>query len=372
MSADLPIATTGIAALDDALAGLLWGDNVIFELDNGVDAAPFYAAIAGTDPWSGRIAVTFSEAFAPSGFELIDGRTADPVALSDAVLTAARAAGSHGLVLVDDLGETLDRWDADDAYRFFARTCPPLLRIGAVAYWTLGGATVGSMLRDRVAGLTQCVLSLGSERLVVIKAEGRPPKVVGTALRYDADDRAGLTVEDAPSAVQLAAGLSALRAQRGMTQSELARIVGVTPSAISQAERGQRGLSLQTLVELCDRLGVSLDGLVRGRTDSGYDLRRRRYPHLGDASREALLDAPGAPLRLHEFRLDPGARGTPPPGARETELVLVGTGLVRVEMSSGAGPVLRDGEAVVATTHAIASWENLGEDEALGFWVALP
>ncbi len=372
MPPDPPVATSGIPALDDALGGLLWGDNIIFEVEDGADTAPFYRAISATDPWSGRIAVAFSDGFAPPGFIRIDGRGREPAELADEVMRVSRASGAHDLVLVDDLDLAIAQWGDEGAFRFFARTCPPLLRIGAIAYWTLGPGTGRGHLRDRVAGLTQCVLALGGERLVVIKAEGRPPKVIGTALRYATGDGATLSVEDAPSAVRLAAGLSALRAQRGITQSELARIVGVTPSAISQAERGQRGLSLATLVELCDRLGVSLDGLVRGQADAGYDLRRRRFPHDGDASREALLDAPGAPLRLHEFRLDPGARGTPPPSTKGTEAVLIGNGLVRIEMSSGAGPVLRDGEAVLATTHAVRAWENLGEDEALGFWIALP
>jgi hypothetical protein len=38
--------TTGIDELDSALGGLLWGDNVVWEVDDSTAPEPFYAAVA--------------------------------------------------------------------------------------------------------------------------------------------------------------------------------------------------------------------------------------------------------------------------------------------------------------------------------------
>src|SRR5690606_31606331 len=74
----------------------------------------------------------------------------------------------------------------------------------------------------------------------------------------------------------------ALRAQLGLTQHELAQVAGVTPSAISQAESGARGLSLDTLVTIADRLELPVDRLLGGSRPRTYRLARhdrtRRRP----------------------------------------------------------------------------------------------
>ena len=64
----------------------------------------------------------------------------------------------------------------------------------------------------------------------------------------------------------------------GSAQSELAQLAGVSASAISQAERGQRGLSLQTLLDLSARLDITIDELLRGEVAPGYRLARRDDP----------------------------------------------------------------------------------------------
>lgn len=61
--------------------------------------------------------------------------------------------------------------------------------------------------------------------------------------------------------------LKALRAAKGIKQSELAAIIGVRNTAISMMESGERGPSAEVLCALADCFNVSLDYLV-GRTDN--------------------------------------------------------------------------------------------------------
>ncbi len=53
--------------------------------------------------------------------------------------------------------------------------------------------------------------------------------------------------------------LKSARKQLHCTQEQIAEIVGVTPAFIGHIERGERGLSLDTLLRLCSYYGITLD-----------------------------------------------------------------------------------------------------------------
>jgi len=52
------------------------------------------------------------------------------------------------------------------------------------------------------------------------------------------------------------------RKRRNFTQEALAEIIGVTPAFIGHIERGERSFSFETLVKLCNALGVTIDYLL--------------------------------------------------------------------------------------------------------------
>lgn len=59
--------------------------------------------------------------------------------------------------------------------------------------------------------------------------------------------------------------IGAMRRSRGMSQAELARRLGISPSAMGMYEQGRREPSAQTLVALSRELGVSTDFLLTGK-----------------------------------------------------------------------------------------------------------
>ena len=59
--------------------------------------------------------------------------------------------------------------------------------------------------------------------------------------------------------------IAALRRERGLSQSELARRIQVSPSALGMYEQGRREPSADTMVALADALGVTMDFLLTGR-----------------------------------------------------------------------------------------------------------
>lgn len=66
----------------------------------------------------------------------------------------------------------------------------------------------------------------------------------------------------------LGARIAALRRERGMSQSELAGRLRISPSAMGMYEQGRREPSAQTLVDLSRELQVSTDFLLTGQAST--------------------------------------------------------------------------------------------------------
>lgn len=65
--------------------------------------------------------------------------------------------------------------------------------------------------------------------------------------------------------------IAALRRRAGLSQAELARKLGVSPSAVGMYEQGRREPSAQMLVTMADAFGVSTDYLLTGKPRSGAE-----------------------------------------------------------------------------------------------------
>ena len=370
------VGSTGIPGLDDVLGGLFWGDNVVFEVADPRAAEPFYRAVAAApERYDQRLYVSLSGSRpAVAGFEVIEARAegdlGQPAPLMRAIIERC-ARGERNLLLFEAMETMIERWGSDVAARFFAVCCPQLLDLGAIAYWSIASGEPYPGLRRTIEEITQCVLVVGESRLRVAKADGRPPGIEGSVFRYrEVDGLPALT--PAPVVARIGAALRAARTQRHLSQSDLARLAGVSPSAVSQAERGQRGLSLETLLELTGKLNMTLDGLLRGEVVAGYRLGRRHHPRTRPSASGdqpiALLDDPAAGLRAYLVTLAARESGSPHIAHKGTELVAVANGLVQVVLATGR-PVLRRGEVLLVETTAIERWRNLGPAEATLFWI---
>ncbi len=172
------------------------------------------------------------------------------------------------------------QWGDERAGRFFTRGCPMLLGLGGIAYWTLTVSRHSAGVHREIEAVTQCVLNVGEGRLRVVKAEGRPAGVQGSVYRYRLEGERPI-LEPALAASRLGAALKDIRRARRLSQADLAKLAGVSASAISQTERGRRGLSLGTLLVLTARLNITLDELLRGHAAPGYRLVRRDDPRHG-------------------------------------------------------------------------------------------
>jgi transcriptional regulator with XRE-family HTH domain len=372
-------AGTGVAELDRALGGLYWGDNVVWVWEGGELSSQglFYDAIAQRREDFGRtgyVAASSDPAEVKARWpwiEILDARIGTPITSPRSLLEAIRqfcVQARRPLLLFDSLEALSGRWGMRIASDFFGRCCPMLLDLGAIAYWSVPGASQYRALHREIEQITQCVIVVGEGRLRISKAEGRPPGAQGQVFRYSVQDGT-LQLQPAQAVARVGMALRAYRLRRELSQSDLARLAGVSPSAISQVERGERGLSLETLLALAGRLNITLDELLGGEVTPDYRIGRRHS--LGNAAAGSvlpLLDDAEAGIRAYLVSMPRSAAVEAPFTHKGTELVGVVSGLVQVLLASGR-PVLRRGETLLASRRGIDGWRNVGESEAQCLWV---
>lgn len=363
---------SGLDDLDEILGGFFVGDNVVW-LTNDLDLCTRVEQLLleGTPPQQTSVYVTASSKpseirrrFGPA-LRVLDARpgSADPKQLEEAIVAAVTEQPTR--VVIDGMESFAQRWGVEQATSFFRRVCPRLFDLGSIAYWRVPRRFRPGAI-DEIRKVTQCVLELSEKHLRIIKAEGHPATVQGRLFRVSRD---GPTIHLRAERAQgrLAEGIQRMRSDRNLSQADLARLADVSPSAISQAEAGQRGLSLDTLLTLTGALGVGLDDLLENQQRPDYVLARRdRGVELG-ASR-FLLDDPAAGLRVYLSNLRPGEKETPPVKHKGTESVLVARGLVLVDLGSSS-PAMRAGDAILASRVPILSWQNLSPHRSVLFWI---
>jgi Helix-turn-helix len=355
--------STGLDALDAVLGGLFWGDNVVWQLD-GATVRPFYRAIASQrDAFDTKTVVSLGgpvQIDDVAGLGMIEadpgGELAQP---GDLLLEIHRLCHPHArrLLLFDSLDLMVRSWGASSARGFFARCCPLLLEVGAIAYWSMTHDTPAAVC-DTVEAVTQCVLRVDERSVRVAKAEARGERVRGSVLHWH-EEEGRLVLARAELAGRVAASLRAVRRARELSQHDLARLAGVTASAISQAERAPTA-------------AFRWQRWYGGEDPAVYRIgRRSEDPERGLERTMTLLGAADTGLRIDLVHLAARESGSPAAEHSGTGIVAVASGFVRVRVG-GQTPAIRHGEVLVADSQRIDGWHNLGQTEAVLFWIVLP
>lgn len=365
---------TGFDGVDEALGGLITGDNVAWICDDPGLYRTLARGLSEHAPSTGRAGLVVD--FEANGRFDLPGATridasprsscAGATALIDELERHVRAEPPPWLV-VGDLGPAVRRWGPDTLFAFFERVCPAMLDAGVTAYWSID-ASNGRGFVEHVRQITQCLLDVRQGRLRVVKAEGRPDDLQHISYRLEVDGDQ-VTVLPGPAGGRLARGLLAVRDELGLSQHDLAVAAGITPSAISQAESGARGLSLDTVMTLTDRLGISMDRLLSTGSPRTYLLSRhdraRRSPN---SAITALASDATVGMRVFLIDLAGGERSPTPVDHRGVSVIAPVRGLVQVELDDDR-PVLRPGDVLVVETGSVRGWRNLRGSDARCYWI---
>lgn len=417
----MPRPTTGFRPLDDLIGGLRVGDNVVFEAQEDTTPDQFVSAfVRASARTSGLVYVSFhvppnavldrlEAVWDPDRFLLVDCFT-DGLGRADATFDRfyrtrrarqlrvtrvpspadADRVGEMMATLEDDLGPNTryvfdsltgmqQLWGSEPALSFFLRSCPRLYELKTVAYWLLERAAHDTAFLSRLTHVTQVVLDLRSDdaghAVRVVKAEGRPPDVIGRRAHLAFESgRLRVTREHPRPRERIGELLRKERLARGISQAELARRIGISPSALSQAERGRAGLSGETLTRAWEALGLTFGPDLQPAVPSYRTTRRGARPVVAIApglAAEEVADTPSG-ARMYLLTVSPGAIGRRAPFATkhgETAVVLSGVLEVRVGERKEA---LQAGDALILSTKPLASWKNPGPQETRVLWTILP
>jgi transcriptional regulator with XRE-family HTH domain len=406
-----PKPSTGFGAIDRLLGGLRIGDNVVWRL-HGASREPFAEAFlrggvalpklayVSFDASAEEVLARYGSDWLPDRSVLLDcsagpaddlpnkrllgkrglsvRHVADP---SDAsAVTAALTGIEHEFgtmtrYVFDSLTIVQKAWGREAALAVFLDHCPRLYHLRTVAYWFLDADEHDQSFLDRMTQLTQVVLDVepsGGDLLVrVVKAQDRQV-LDGKRVRV-ARAEGTAAVEDAGegSREQRGETIRRLRVGQGMTQAHLARKVGITPSALSQAERGVTPLSDETLARVRQALGVGngVDAPVRapGHRVWRRGQRSRRQLAHGLHAEEMLGEAAG--IEAHSLVFAPGASGRQAPfSTKRPEIVMVESGVLEIGLEDTT-EVLHAGDSLLLEHESLSSWRNPGSSEARVLWM---
>lgn len=165
-----------------------------------------------------------------------------PKQFLDALYEAVHAAGGDVRLIFESLTGMQELWGGEEhVIRFYFRAYPRLWELNTIAYWLIEKAAHTPRLKSSISQIAQVVVDLSVKRgktfMTIAKAERQATASLNkplafltreTDVRFESQDRTS-------GPYDLGDRLKALRLQKGFSQTELARRVGVTPSTISQS-----------------------------------------------------------------------------------------------------------------------------------------
>ncbi|MBU5294628.1 helix-turn-helix transcriptional regulator [Anaerosalibacter bizertensis] len=86
--------------------------------------------------------------------------------------------------------------------------------------------------------------------------------------------------------IEIGARIRAERERLNLTREKLAEIIGLSPFYIGQIERGDRKMSVDTLVKISNSLHVSVDYILKGCKKSNEELDLQKEFHVLENSEE--------------------------------------------------------------------------------------
>ena len=161
----------------------------------------------------------------------------------------------------------------EEILSFYTHSCPRLYELNTVAYWVMEKDAHTSRLRAQINQIAQVAIELsvkrGTTSLTILKAENRGMDNLHRPYHYWTKDLT-ITFEDerrTSGRIELGLRVKEIRTKRGLSQTELAKLVGVTPSTISQVESNLIYPSLPALLKIAEVLSVEVSSFFQAKSD---------------------------------------------------------------------------------------------------------
>ncbi len=279
-------------------------------------------------------------------------------------------------------------WEGEEQIsRFYSHTCPRLYDLNTIGYWIMEKEAHSKRLKATINQIAQVAIELSLKRgktsLAIVKAENREIESINTPLHYWTR---GLSItfdsrQPAARHVDLGNRIREFRTKRGLSQTELARLVGVTPSNISQIESNQIHPSLSALFKMAETLFVDVSSFFQEspeafrqvviRESDGVDVQLPDMPKNSiSAKRMAPLDVSA---RAEPYILEIAPRKVLPSHFfihKGDEVGYLLTGKLQVRIGSNVHTV-RSGDLIYLDTAMPSQWKNPGPGTARMLWIKI-
>ncbi len=295
--------------------------------------------------------------------------------------------GAVGFIF-ESLTGMRDLWGGEDQLiSFYSHACPKLYELNTVAYWIIEKAAHEEKLRAQLNQIAQVVIDLSVKRgrtsLTVVKAEKRVNADAHTPHFYWVKDQTIRFENGGTSAGRIEIGMRLKEARkiRGVSQTDLAKMVGVTPSTISQIESNLIYPSLPALLKMAEVLAMDPSSFFGDRSRN-----RKRFLFSGVEAVEVNIaeNSEDAVIAKALTPVDFNATAEPYiieilPGKviqghfffhKGEEIGYLISGKLELVMEEETC-VLRPGDLVRLTTESPDKWINPGKSPARLFWINL-
>jgi transcriptional regulator with XRE-family HTH domain len=277
-------------------------------------------------------------------------------------------------------------WGGEDqVLNFYSHSCPRLYELNTIAYWILEKRAHTPRLRASINQIAQVAIDLsvkrGTTSLTILKAEKRSRETLNQPFHYWSKDL-NITFETdgrVKGGVELGKRLKELRSKRGLSQTELANRVGVTPSTISQVESNLIYPSLPALLKMAEVLLVDVSSFFHEQSDvrgnvvfSGSEAVEVKFDGLSEGSVNARLLTPvDIEPRAEPYRIE-----IPPESALSShffahkgeELGYLLSGELEVKVRDRVYRV-RTGDIIYLSSDIPSEWKNPGLETAALLWI---
>ncbi|MEW5723068.1 MAG: cupin domain-containing protein [Thermodesulfobacteriota bacterium] len=288
-------------------------------------------------------------------------------------------------LVFDSLTGMQELWGGEDQLiSFYRHACPRLYELRTIAYWIMEKKAHSARLKAQISQVAQVVIDLairrGTTSLTVLKAEDRDtvnlhqPHLYwtkGRQVQFDGERRFA-------GGMDLGLRIKELRLKKGFSQTELARLVGVTPSTISQVESNLICPSLPALMKMAEVLLVEVSSFFREsqalRTKLVFDPDEALAARLPALDEGVISARRLTPIDL-DVKIEPFLLEIPPGQSlgshfffhkgEEMGYVLSGKCEMRIESKSYE---LKPGQVVYLTAQTPSSWKNHGDQPARLLW----
>ena len=288
----------------------------------------------------------------------------------------------------DSLTGMQELWGGEDEIlKFYSRACPRLYELNTIAYWIIEKGAHSGRLKAHLNKITQVAIDLslkrGKSALTVLKADKRELDLLNKPIDYWSKGE-NLFFESGKGGTRrlaIGARLKDLRTQQGLSQTELARHIGVTPSTISQIESNLIYPSLPALIKMSEVLSVDLQIFFQD-TDKTED--QIIFPgseaidiQLNNITRDVVTSKLLVPMR-------PDAKFEPilidiPPGTKLAshfffhkgqEVGYLLAGKLTLQMKQGLFTA-EAGDTICLVSDVPQTWKNPGPEPARLLWIKI-